>query len=180
MRTILMILLPCLVAGCTPASGNFTQVKDSQSQLMADDSAQTIAKLYPPATTRIYLSQVTNDAYGAALEKRLRANGYAVQKNEGLDDWWALVNPSSSTPSSPITMDRVSPDATVQAAPVMPVTTGSQPVGEVANVPVSYTLDALDSKMVRLSLTLETKQLSRVYAQSSKKFGPAGAWAMKE
>jgi Conjugal transfer protein TrbH len=180
MRALLAVLIPLLTTGCAPQSGNVAGAQDSQNQLMAEDSAQTIAKLYPAATTRIFLSQVSNDAYGTALEKRLRESGYAVQKNEGIDDWFAMISPAQSTPLPPSKPELTSSDATHQAVPVLPVTTGAQPIAEVTNVPVSYMIDHLDGGLYRLSITLDARQLSRVYAQSSKKFGAAGAWALRE
>ena len=79
-RLIAAVLLSIALSGCVtapPLYGNFIEGK-GQAAIATDTVAQLVA-LYPPAKTSFALSQpAAEDAFGAALVKGLRAEGYAI------------------------------------------------------------------------------------------------------
>lgn len=81
MRTItfLLAVMAFLMSGCaTTRYGNYVQGDEEQQAILAHDAATQLVALFPPAKTRIALQQPTLDAFGAALVKNLRKQGYAV------------------------------------------------------------------------------------------------------
>lgn len=79
-RLITAVLLSIALSGCVttpPLYGNFIEGK-GQVAIATDTVAQLVA-LYPPAKTSFALSQpAAEDAFGVALVKGLRAEGYAL------------------------------------------------------------------------------------------------------
>jgi hypothetical protein len=66
------------LAGCvTTISTNVANAPITMDQQMAKATAMQLKTLYPPAKTQLILSNPGDD-YGAALERALRLQGYAV------------------------------------------------------------------------------------------------------
>lgn len=82
MRMIALVALLLVgLAGCATNQpyGNFAQNSPaSYDQKMADDAVAQLVAVYPPASTRFDLLQLTPDAFGASLVESLRAKGYAL------------------------------------------------------------------------------------------------------
>lgn len=80
MNKLIAVLLAIALSGCVTAPapyGNFIE-GGGQAAIASDTVAQLVA-LYPPAKTRFALPQpAAEDAFGAALIKGLRAEGYAI------------------------------------------------------------------------------------------------------
>lgn len=79
-KLIAAVLLAIALSGCVtipPPYGNFIE-GGGQAAIATDTVAQLVA-LYPPAKTSFALAQPpAEDAFGAALVKGLRAEGYAI------------------------------------------------------------------------------------------------------
>lgn len=74
----------CLIAitACTSPYGNYAKVTDRYNTQMADDTANELVALYPPASTHLVLLQPAGDAYGIRLVSTLRKSGYAIEETE--------------------------------------------------------------------------------------------------
>lgn len=81
-RMFFFMLVAVLLNGCATAHyGNFIQNPSSAvTQVMADDAAAQIVRLYPPATTQFTIMHAVHDAFGKTLIEKLRAAGFAVQE----------------------------------------------------------------------------------------------------
>jgi hypothetical protein len=69
------------LAGCATTSqyGNYLPSATIEQQNgFASEAVKQLAKRWPPAKTRLELKQATPDAFGIALVKGLRENGYAI------------------------------------------------------------------------------------------------------
>ena len=92
MGKIMTILLTLALIGCTTSDpyGNFiTSVNVDQQKLLtresltrelAGDAVKRLMELYPPAQTQLELKQVPSDAFGVALVKIIREEGYALRE----------------------------------------------------------------------------------------------------
>ena len=81
MNKLIAVLLSIALSGCVTTApapyGNFIQ-GGGQTAIATDTVAQLVA-LYPPAKSSFALPQpAAGDAFGAALVKGLRAEGYAI------------------------------------------------------------------------------------------------------
>jgi hypothetical protein len=74
------------VTACTSPYGNYAKVTDSYNAQMADDAANELVALYPPATTHLALLQSARDAYGVELVSKLRESGYALEGTEKVNN----------------------------------------------------------------------------------------------
>jgi len=97
MRKLLLVTLVALTA-CSSHSGNYTKVSDAYNVQMADDSASRLAAIYPPASTRLTLSQKTGDAYGTELVKKLHEKGYALEES---NVWFSNTPKNTDTSTKP-------------------------------------------------------------------------------
>ena len=189
MRVLAPLLMMALLAACAQQSGNYAGLSKAANAQIAADAAHRLVALCPPASTQILLSPDNTDAFGKALEKKLRESGYAVKETDAMDDLMSAVTPSASTAEtsaghtdhSPMTSPKpTTPDNTHTAAPVIPVTVGVQPTIETKEIPLTYIVDQIGKGFYRVTLTVGTKSLSRVYMVSGKRLVAAGAWALKE
>lgn len=80
-RAITPFLMALLLAGCAaqpPAPSSALLPDAKHSGWLAEQAADQLARLYPPATTRFALQPQSGDPFGPALESALRAHGYAL------------------------------------------------------------------------------------------------------
>lgn len=79
-RTLSFLFFLTFLAGCaTQPYGNYVENNSSTySKTMADDVAQQLMLLFPPASTRFNMQHQASDSFGAALTENLRVSGYAV------------------------------------------------------------------------------------------------------
>ena len=81
MNKLIAVLLSIVLSGCVTTApapyGNFIQ--DGGQAAIATDTVAQLVALYPPAKSSFALPQpAAGDAFGAALVKGLRAEGYAI------------------------------------------------------------------------------------------------------
>ena len=145
------------LAGCASgpaptAYGHFVQVPvAANDKVMADDVANKLGTLYPPARTSIKLRQATPDAFGITLVTALRTKGYAL----------AEFDPAQRTGTPAGTAGGMS-------------ATG----GDLA---LAYVVDQpLDAGIYRVTVVLNSQSLSRVYKAKDGGIAPAGYWVRKE
>lgn len=77
-RIVLLLFIACTAGCATTHFGNYAVVSQGINQTMAQDAANRLAALYPPAHTRFRLMQPTKDAFGVSLVQLLRKKGYSV------------------------------------------------------------------------------------------------------
>ena len=79
-KLIAAVLLSIALSGCVtipPPYGNF--IEGGGQAVIATDTVAQLVALYPPAKTSFALAQPpAEDAFGVALVKELRAEGYAI------------------------------------------------------------------------------------------------------
>jgi hypothetical protein len=153
----LLVVLCLILSACTPPYGNYTKNVDAVNVQMADDSADELAALYPPASTRFSISQDSKDAYGTELLKSLREKGYALEEGSSLSNF--IVHPT--------------PLATASGA-------ASSPEKTTSNKCFGYIVDQLGEGLYRVTIRIGSACLSRVYSVSGNRIAPAGAWSRKE
>ncbi len=73
-------LIALVLAGCAthPPYGHFAASPSAVDDALAADAVQQLTALYPPAKTRLALTQPTPDPFGRALVQGLRQQGYAL------------------------------------------------------------------------------------------------------
>jgi hypothetical protein len=149
------------LAGCATTNspyGNFAQNSPAaDDQKMADDAVKQLVAVYPPASTRFDLHQVTPDAFGASLVESMRAKGYALLEFKPAP---AGQQGRAATAAS---------DATATPAPAAP------------GLPLRYIVDqAAGSNLYRVTLLVGNQSLTRAYSAQNGSVFPAGAWVRKE
>jgi hypothetical protein len=142
------------IGGCTTTDyGNYSGALPGYSQAMATDTANHLAKLYPPALTRWNMGQPTTDAYGASLVVALRARGYSVA------------------------------EYTQENARVVPTQPSTTLASNKPGVDLRYIVDDLSTTAALYRVTLIAGQQSLSRAYTPKKGGTvsaAGSWSRKE
>lgn len=81
MRRFLFVCAIALLTGCAGAPsryGSHGVVESASSTAIANDAANQLGQLFPPALNRLDLQQPATDTFGTALIAGLRAKGYAV------------------------------------------------------------------------------------------------------
>lgn len=100
MRKIALVALLLVgLAGCATNQpyGNFAQNSPAAyDQKMADDAVAQLVAVYPPASTRFDLLQLTPDTFGTSLVESLRAKGYALLEFKPS----ATVEAATATPAA--------------------------------------------------------------------------------
>ena len=132
----------------------------ANQQKVADDVAQQLALLYPPAQSILRLQQLPHDSFGACLTERLRTRGYAVLE---LSD----EKQSESLPA-PAVFGSVDP---AHATPAE------------KSILLSYTLDQIrNADLLRISLLINQQQsLSRAYQNApTGMMIPVSPWIYRE
>ncbi len=76
------LLLVCflLLGGCvaTTPYGNYVDGESTALKTIAEDLAHQLTERHPPASTQFNMQHSTEDSFGVALTKQLRAGGYAI------------------------------------------------------------------------------------------------------
>lgn len=80
MRTLTVILVLSLCAGCSGKKQRVGNIAQADSIELVQDAASILLSTYPPAKTRLALVQETDDTFGVRLVETLRAHGYAVSE----------------------------------------------------------------------------------------------------
>lgn len=175
MRRIFIVLLGIgVLSACAPSSQNDAAISEAQSTRMANDASNQLRKLYPPASTRLLLSEANGDAFGKVLERKLRLSGYAVQVADPFQQFVDAVTPSSSASRS---NDNSSKNR--RAHPTTDSTLQKNAKPKNAPIPLTYVIDGLGNKLYRVTLSVNSRLLSRVYTISKNGAVPAGAWAVR-
>lgn len=163
LRLSFAITLICL-AGCATSSikpvnpyGNFVaNAPPVHEKLMADDAVHQLLLLYPPASTRLDLRQVSADGFGKQLVELLRSEGYALQENQVMA---GVASTANTSPTAPIAK---APETA-------------------AIIPLNYVVDAVTSPNLYLvTLILGSQTITRAYVPQSETIHPAGSWVRKE
>jgi hypothetical protein len=103
MRNVIIALIVMQLTGCaTTQVGNYAETSITANQVMAKDTVKELTVLYPPAKTRLQITQPIKDAYGIALIQALRAKGYSVVESTELKKDNNLANQFSYVVDSPI------------------------------------------------------------------------------
>lgn len=131
---------------------------------LAQGSVATLLSLYPPAKTRLALQQKADDPFGAALLKRLRENGYAVDET--------VRKEKEEKPSVPRDTDPPRPQPKPEKA--KPVTSDPNAL------PLRYLLSPSGQDLYHLTLMIGTQSLARPYLMQDGRLVAAGAWIRKE
>jgi len=79
MRVVILIFL----SGCTSAymtRGDLTGNSEETNTWLANNAISQLTEIYPPASTKFNIKQVSTDYFGLALAKGLREQGYAVNE----------------------------------------------------------------------------------------------------
>ena len=131
---------------------------------IADDTANQLAKLYPPAKTRLNLVSPSSDPFGTLLAAKLRGRGFGVSET---------VEASAS--SFPFTFNsefRQSPHDVAQE----PATANAVPGYE-----LRYRIDHHADAFSRVTVRIGAAVLARAYIANGNAdvIVPAGAWTYR-
>ncbi len=158
-KLIVSVLFLLSLSGCATHApyGNFVEnLAAFDQQEIAGDTVEKIAQLYPPAKTRFELQQPTPDAFGTALVRSLRDQGYALQEFD------------------PETIKAQQRQKTTRSA-------RNAPDVETLGLPLGYVFDRFtETNMYRVTITVGHESLTRPYAHQSGDIVPAGYWVRKE
>lgn len=132
--------------------GNFGGFTAEYELVIANESADRIAAVFPPSQTRLNLRQPTPDAFGVALVANLRAKGYAIS------EYAAGVAPLGTENPSQMNRDQRAD----------------------AGIDMNYILDHPDPDLLRVTVFVAQRSLSRAYTTTRGRLIPFGAWVVKE
>ena len=179
MRFIAPILLLLALGACATPYGNYTKIADPDYRHMAGDAVHKLVTLYPPASTKLEISQSATDPFGKDLIEKLRTSGYALQDggpNIG-DQILAFIAPTPEvSPKNRHGNSEIPPAAQKSAAAATAGKSGNQTPGK----SLSYVVDQIGDDMVRVTLTIDHDTLSRVHLVRGHHITPAGSWTRKE
>lgn len=167
-KFIVTVLFSLGLAGCATHTpyGNFVENQAGLNQhKVASDSVKRISELYPPAKTRFELQQPTPDAFGMALVRGLRDQGYALLE---FDEEAAKEQQRQQATRS----TRTAPNIEADSIPTEPTGSG---------LPLRYVFDQFTgTNMYRVTVIVGNESLTRAYSQESGVIVPAGYWVRKE
>lgn len=156
-----VVLLALAAASCAtvpPRHGNFLKSTTVDQQKLADETVKQMVAIWAPAKTRLEMRQATPDAFGTALVKGLRDNGYAVaelDQSKHIEKQAALAEKESGEPI-------VAPN-------------------EAKTYSLMYVLDqAGNANLYRLILMVGSQSITRPYLEQDGALVPGGYWARKE
>ncbi len=151
-----VLMLSLLLAGCvtTGPYGNFVEEPESlDQQKIASDTVRQLARLYPPAKTRLELQHLAADPFGEAFVRDLRDSGYALLE----------FDPRSEGDGGSDMAD------TMHAQ------------GTTASFPLSYVLaQTIDTNLYHVTVIVGHQSITRAYAGGGGSAAPAGYWVRKE
>jgi len=134
--------------------------------------------LYPPASTHFILSQSAKDAYGVELVKDLRENGYAIEDSDSVS---SLFSSTASLPDASSKPDLSKNHKTPEPSAAVSVTqTAGADTAQSTRRSIAYIVDQLEVGLYRVTISIDSHVLSRVYTGSSKGILPAGSWTRRE
>ena len=175
MRSLFIALL-CIGLGACAANPlmKADQPLSPLDEKIAADTANQLARLYPPAKTQFNVVASAPRGFGALLAGKLRAKGYAVTESRPTDqagigavlhgDVFSAVFPPKSSVSAA--------DDKTQAQ--------AKPADD-AGIELRYVLDhAPAADFSRVTLKIGRAVLARAYLSHHGAIAPAGAWTYKE
>jgi hypothetical protein len=134
---------------------------------IATDAVKQIARLYPPARTRLNVVSAVPDYFGAQLATKLRAQGFGVSETVEAKPKTFLFSFNQEFRPKP---DTPEPDNAVVAAP--------------SGLELRYLLDhARANSFSRITVRIGNAVLARAYLTDHGDRGalaPAGAWIYRE
>lgn len=82
MKNAILLFVALNLCSCAiPQYGSFVDSSDKiDTTVIATDSVDQLARIFPPAKTRIAFAQPTNDQFGKTLVEQLRQRGYAIRE----------------------------------------------------------------------------------------------------
>lgn len=170
MRTLLMMLLcaslgACALAPIKEAAPRFA----AHDEKIATDTANQLAKLYPPAKTQFNVVASSPVSFSAMLADKLRAKGYAVSESRTAKSGIGAILPGD--------FGAVFPRNPAPAANT-PAPSGSDAA---TGIELSYVLDhAATAEFSRITVKIGGSVLARAYLADNGAIAPAGAWTFKE
>ena len=170
MRTLLMMLLcasmgACALAPIKEADPRFA----AHDEKIATDTANQLAKLYPPAKTQFNFVASSPMSFGMILADKLRAKGYAVSEARTEKTGIGAILPGD--------FGAVFPRKPVPAAKT-PAPSGSNAA---TGIELRYVLDhSGTAEFSRITLEIGDSLLARAYLNENGVIAPAGAWTFKE
>jgi type IV secretion system protein TrbH len=153
---LLALSMAAGIAGCAtqPTANKQMHALEMQvGQAVAIDGINTMTLLYPPAQTRLVLSNPVTNEFGSALVAGLREHGYAVMEPEV-----AQKTRSSRTKATGVAVPASS-----------------------SGIPFSYRVSQVDpTGLYEVVLDVGSNKLARMYVLSEKRINPVGEWTRKE
>jgi len=177
-KRITSALCLTLLTACAPHYGNYANISGAYNATMADDTADELSRLYPPASTHLTLSQPTVDEFGMELVKQLRQMGYAVENSDAIANLFS--SPAPKITESSDKKDWSKNHANAEPTSVSEIKPNESGSAQGASRPIGYIVDHLGENLYRVTISIDSRLLSRVYSSSGKGITPAGAWTRKE
>jgi hypothetical protein len=171
-RTLLVLLCAHLSACAGLSNTMQPSSRDAASaafeERIATDTVRQIARLYPPARTRLNVVSVVPDHFGALLAAKLRGQGFGVEETV-----------EARTKVFPFTFsDEFRPRPTAAN-----VDTGNAPIAAAPGLELRYLLDPARAGMFsRVTVRIGGAVLARAYLVVGNDTGaavPAGAWTYR-
>lgn len=160
----LAALVALSLVGCATATpyGDFSNASVGVDKAIAADMVKKLAADYPPARTRLNVSQPTIAEFDATLLSALRVKGFAVAE---------LSKPETTVEGDGRDELRRSTHPYFFRAPAPAQT----------DVEFHYVVDQVGiDDLYRVTIWLGDKSLSRAYVAQGGNVSPAGVWVRKE
>ncbi len=83
MKNITVLFIALLLSSCASMHyGNFTPVSQVQGATLAQNSANQLSRVFPPAQHTFCMGQKVRDGFGIQLVQSLRKKGYGVMERQ--------------------------------------------------------------------------------------------------
>lgn len=167
------VLLCTLLAGCAglhaPQPENRNMAADDR---IATDTANQLARLYPPAKTQFNLVLSDPQGFGTMLSDKLRAKGYAVSETKEkasrfpFDAFGAAFQPKADIGGGQET--------------ALPKTGPGTAAGAATAIELRYILnEARMDPLLRIMVKIGDARLARAYLADQGNVAAAGAWTFR-
>lgn len=171
MRSLLITLLcaglgACALQPVTEGDKRFV----AHDEKIASDTANQLARLYPPAKTQFNFVFSAPTSFGTLLAGKLRAKGYALSESRVVEKGGLAMILPQDTFAASFSPKRATDDKT----PVQ-----SQP--DKTGIELRYAIDhAPAADFSRITVKIGHALLARAYIGDNGTIAPAGAWTFKE
>ncbi|SEP42616.1 hypothetical protein [Nitrosovibrio sp. Nv6] len=171
MRSLFITLLCASLGACAlqPTSEGDKRFA-SYDEKIASDTANQLARLYPPARTQFNFVFSAPTSFGTLLAGKLRAKGYALSESRAVEKGGLAMILQQDTFGASFSPKPATDDKTPAQSPA-----------DKTGIELHYAIDhSPAADFSRITVKIGHAMLARAYVGDNGTVAPAGAWTFKE